>query len=638
MEQKYSQITKLLLEHNDWITATALADQMGVSVRTVKTYISDLNSMYASLVASSGSGYRINTEAAAKLLNETSWHIPQTNKERSSYTAIRLLRSPEPLSLFDLCDELFISMSTLRTVMKRTKRMLEQYNLTLFISGDNAEIRGEERGRRRMLSSIIFEESQLSFFNMDALQDSFDAINIDYIIETVNAALFAHQYFINDFALFNVVLHITIAVDRHLKPHSSFNYSDALPLLPDYIYELAGELCVQLEEYFEIKFHQAELEDFAFLLYTSIFSLMVDEINEKNLVEYVGKECLSLVDAMFEKLQDDYGVMLESEEFRIRFALHVRGLLLRQKTKHYNHNPLTDSIKTSCPLIYDAAVSLCSIIDERKSYPPIIDDEIAFIAFHIGNYLEEQQAGRTHIKIVLNCPTYYNMSATLKQKLMERFHNDILITNITSNEQQLAESLSEADLILSTIPLQGVISTPTITINPFLTSADAGIIERTITQLKETKKINTFYRELQTLLLPEFVEHINKPLSREEAIHYMCDKLYKHGFCTEDFETRILEREALSSTVIQNFAIPHTVKMQEIRSCMYILINDTPIEWGDTAIQLVIMLCFSPADRQLFNTIFDPLAITLLNRSTVREILNVRTLEEFLRVLGNSAK
>lgn len=639
MEQKYTQITKLLLEHNDWITAASLADHMGVSVRTVKNYISELNSTYTSLIESSGSGYRIDTEKAATLLNENSQHIPQTNKERSSYVAIRLLRSPEVLSLYDLCDELYISMSTLRTVLKRTKRRLEQYNLILATSGDNVEIRGEERNRRRMLSSIIFDESQLSFFNMEALQDSFDDIDIDYIIETVNLILFAHKYFINDFALFNVVLHITIAVDRHLNPHTAFNYSDISSLLPDNgIYDLAGELCDELERYFDITFHKAELEDFAFLLYTSISSLMIDDINESNLAEYVGEECISLVDSMFAKLQDDYGVSLESEEFRIRFALHIRGLLLRRKTKHYNHNPLTDSIKTSCPLIYDAAVSLCSTIDSGNEYPPIIDDEIAYIAFHIGNYLEEQQASKTHIRIVLNCPTYYNMSTTLKQKLMERFRDDIIITNITSNELQLLESLNDADLILSTIPLKGAISVPSITINPFLTSADGGIIERIITQLKEAKKINTFYQELRKLLVPQFVEHINKTLSKEEVIHYMCDKLYENGYCLEDFEKRILEREALSSTVIQNFAIPHTVKMQENNSCMYILINDTPIEWGDSSIQLVIMLCFSPADRQLFNTIFDPLAITLLNRSTIRELLTIRTPEEFLKVLINSRK
>ena len=379
MEPKYTQITRLLMEQKSWMTAASLSDQMGVSVRTIKNYISDLNSIHASLIESSGSGYRIDKEMAAKLLNETSQHIPQTNKERSSYVAIRLLRSPEALSLFDLCDELYISMSTLRTVMKRTKRMLEQYNLILAASGDNVEIRGEERNRRRMLSSIIFDEYQLSFFNMEALQDSFDEIDIDYIIETVNLILFEHKYFINDFALFNVVLHITIAVDRHLKPHSDFTYNNVLPLLPDYIHELARDLCARFEEYFEIEFHQAELEDFAF------------------------------VDSMFAKLRDDYGVTLDSEEFRIRFALHVRGLLLRQKTKHYNHNPLTASIKTSCPLIYDAAVSLCSVIDSPGDYPPIIDDEIAYIAFHIGNFLEEQQAARSHIRIVLNCPAYYDM-------------------------------------------------------------------------------------------------------------------------------------------------------------------------------------------------------------------------------------
>ena len=626
------------MEHKDWVTAALLSDEMGVSIRTVKNYISDLNGIYTSLIESSGYGYRIDRERAADLLNEASQHIPQTNKERSVYVAIRLLRSPDALSLYDLCDELYISMSTLRTVMKRTKRMLEQYNLILNTSGDNVDIRGEERNRRRMLSSIIFDESQYSFFNMEALQDSFDEIDIDYITETINLILFEHKYFINDFALFNVVLHITIAVDRHRKTYTSFNYGEVLPAMPDYIYELSRELCTQLEDYFEIKFHQAEMEDFAFLLYTSISSLMLDNINDSNLREYVGEECMALVDSMLYKLQDDYGVSLELEELRTRFALHVRGLLLRQKTNHYNHNPLTDSIKTSCPLIYDAAVSLTSMINGRNNYPPIIDDEIAYIAFHIGNYLEEQQAGKSHIRIVLNCPAYYNMSTTLKQKLTERFPNDILITNITSNELQLSESLSDADLILSTIPLQGAIKVPSITINPFLTSADAGIIERTIGQLKESKKMNTFYEELQKLLDPKFVEHIDRPLSREEAIHYMCGRLYENGYCLEDFETRILEREALSSTAIQNFAIPHTVKMQEINSCMYILINDTPIDWDSTPIQLIIMLCLSPADRQLFNTIFDSLAITLLNRSTVRELLTIHTPEEFLKVLLNSGK
>lgn len=283
MEQKYTQISRLLLEHNGWVTAAALSDHMGVSVRTIKNYISELNSIYTSLIESSGSGYRIDTDQAARLLNDNSRHIPQTNKERSSYVAVRLLRSPKTLSLFDLCDELYISMSTLRTVLKRTKRMLDQYNLLLVTSGDNIEVRGEERNRRRMLSSIIFDESQLSFFNMEALQDSFEDIDIDYIIETVNLILFAHKYFINDFALFNVVLHITIAVDRHLKQHTAFNYSDILPILPDgQVYDFARELCDALESYFEITFHQAELEDFAFLLYTSISSLMIDDINESN--------------------------------------------------------------------------------------------------------------------------------------------------------------------------------------------------------------------------------------------------------------------------------------------------------------------------------------------------------------------
>lgn len=638
MEQKYSQVTKLLLEHKGWMTAASLADRLGVSVRTIKNYISDLNGIYPSLVESSGSGYRIDAAKAAKALSENTQAIPQTNKERSTYVAIRLLRSPGAISLLDLCEELYVSMSTLRTVLKRTKRMLEEYNLLLYTSGDNIEIRGEERSRRRMLSSIIFAESQFSFFHMDALQDSFDEIDIDYITETVNSILFAHQYFVNDFALFNLVLHITIAVDRHQKPHNDFVYNDIVPMMPSHIYELARQLCAQLEDYFSIRFQEAEVGDIAFLLYTSISSMLIDNINESNLIEYVGAECIALVDDMLTKLKEDYGVVLESAEYRIRFALHIRGLLLRQKTRHYNHNPLTESIKASCPLIYDAAVNLCSSLNQQTNCPPVTDDEIAYIAFHIGNFLEEQQAAKSHIRVILNCPAYYNMASTLKQKLMERFSSDIIITNITSGDARLLESAGEADLILSTIPLQNTGAIPCITINPFLTSADAGIIERTIGQLKEAKKMEEFYRELSGLLLPDFFEHINTSMTKQEAIHYMCGRLYQKGFCDETFEARILERENLSSTVIQNFAIPHTMKMKEKKSCMYVLINDVPIDWDASPIQLIIMLCFSPADRAIFNTIFDPLAITLLNRSTIRELLTVKTPEEFLKILVNSGK
>ncbi|MEY8356348.1 PRD domain-containing protein [Lachnospiraceae bacterium 54-53] len=632
MNEKCMQLIKFLLETKKWVTSSELAAELTVSVRTVKNYVSQLNTIYANLITSSSNGYRINTDAAASAMNDNMPSIPQSNKERSTYVAIHLLRSQKPLSFLDLCDTLFISTSTLRTVLKRTRRQLDQYDLELSMSGDSIEILGNERNRRRMLSSIIFEESNSAFFNMDVIQDAFDNIDADFVLDAMNETLLEGQYYVNDFSAFNILLHIIIAIDRNLNQTADCIRTELPPFIPAHVYDMAKSLAEKLEDYFKITFRQDEISEFSLLFYTRAASIAVDAINEGNLEEYIGRECMCLVKDINHMLQNDYGIELTNSESMVRFALHIKSLLLRTRTKNYNRNPLTDSIKTSCPLIYDAAVNLSSILTEKAGVT-MIDDEIAYIALHIGNALETQHAYESRITVVLNCPTYYNINLELHQKLMERFHNEIIISDVTTTEMQL-DHYPAADLILSTVPLNCTQKTPSIIINPFMTAADAAIIERAISQIRAEKKQQFFFKEMRKIILPEFYEHLAKPMSKGETIHHMCARLYEAGFSNEKFEDAILERERLSSTGFINFAIPHTMKMQENRSCMYILIIDEPMEWDDNSVHLVIMLCFSAGDRQIFNTIFESLSVSLLNRSMIHDIQMTQNYEDFLHIIS----
>ena len=61
---------KQLFEANTWVTAVSLANVLGISARTVKTYVSELNSSYHGIISSSRKGYHIDPEIGAKALKE----------------------------------------------------------------------------------------------------------------------------------------------------------------------------------------------------------------------------------------------------------------------------------------------------------------------------------------------------------------------------------------------------------------------------------------------------------------------------------------------------------------------------------------------------------------------------------------
>lgn len=639
MNDRQLQLIKYLLKSEDWMTASALASHMKVSVRSVKNYVAELNRLYPGLILSSPNGYQIQEKTAPQILGAVTSDtrdIPQNNKERTSHVIIQLLRAAEPLDAYDLCDQMFISMSTLRIVLKRVKRQLSQYQLSLSSVGDMLSITGSEQNRRQMLRSIIFSETNITSFDPNSIQEIFDNIDTEYALDTLNEILWKHQYYVTDFSAYNILLHIVIAVDRSLNSSLESEPEEVPTDIPDFlpaeVLYIAEELTDSLSDYYGIRLSRGDTLEFALLILSRATSLALHEVKEENLEDYIGHDCMALVHDLFARLSDQYGIDLNQSESRISFALHIKSLMIRARTRHFNRNPITESIKTSCPMIYDVAVNLSSVIAERI-HTNLIDDEIAYIAFHIGNAIEMQMAYDSKISVILNCPTYYNMKHDLSERLTGRFGKDIIIENITVSESQLSQ-YEHADLILSTVPLKPGIHTSSIQIHPFLTMADAAIIDKALLRIKAEKRQAYFFREIRKIILPEFCEHLDRTMTKEETLRYMCRRLFDAGFATEDFEKAVFEREQLSSTVFTDFAIPHAMTMQENRSCMYILINDQPIQWDENEVRLVIMLCFSAVDRQVFYTVFEPLSGYLLKHSVIQQLLKTHSYEEVMEIIA----
>ena len=298
--------------------------------------------------------------------------------------------------------------------------------------------------------------------NLETIQIAFPDIDIIFIKNIVLEILSEYRYFINDYSLSNLVLHIAIAADR-IKNNAGYGEYEqtmgTLNLLP-HEYELSQKIVERLEEHFRLKFSAGEVQEMTLLLVSRATSLNYNSITVDNLADIIGKDCIDLVYELVNAIGSYYYINLNEPEFLIRFALHIKNLLIRAQNEHFCKNPLGDTLKATCPLIYDDAVCCSSIIKDWTGIS-INDDEISYIAFHLGSTLETQKALASKLSAVIYCPTYYNMG----NRLLEN---------------------------ICTVPINRSLVTPFVQVQPFLMESDVIAIRQKINEIRTSKKRETF--------------------------------------------------------------------------------------------------------------------------------------------------
>ncbi len=637
MKEKHFDLIRTLLAHETAYTkAISLSNSLEVSVRTIKNYISQLNRVHPNLITSTRNGYLINKDLAVEIINATASTPPQNSKERGSFIVNAIFKEGRPVNLYDLCEEMYISLSTLKVELTKLKRRLREFDLKFSCENDFIQIEGLEKNKRKLLSSIIYDESSINFVNLNVIQEAFKDIDIAFIKNTVLDVFNQYHYFVNDYSLINLVLHITIAIDRIINDNITIKETETVLTLKSHEFELAQAIVDRLELQFKIKFTVNETYEMALLLTSRATTIDYKSINNVNIVEYIGTDCLELVEEMIEKIKVYYSIDLNEQEFFIRFALHIRNLLIRSKNNYFSKNPLAEGIKSSCPLIYDISVLLAGIINSKIKIK-INNDEIAYIAFHLGSALEAQKSLQQKISTVLYCPNYYDLNLKLSQRINDSFSNDILIKNILIDESEFVK-IDDPDLIIATIPLKNVPEIPTVYTSLFINNKDLESIRHRIDSIKLDNKKNKLRSFMHKLIKPEIFEINSNLNTRDEALPYLVDKLTHNDFVDQSFLEEIYDREKLSSTAFNSFAIPHSMKMQACKTGICVLISKNPITWDTKPVNLVLMLCFNPQERYIFNEIFEPITNILNDPENIGKLINCRDSQSFIDTIINLTK
>lgn len=369
------------------------------------------------------------------------------------------------------------------------------------------------------MSSILYSETNDHFLDIDKLKSSFEGYDIDFIRDVVAEVFSTYHYFTNDYSLTNIIVHIAIAIDR-MKNGFVFSKQVDGEANQEKEYKMANEMAKRLEVQFGVKYSEGEVRDLALLISSSGTSVNFMHLQLSDLQDVAGVRCLNLVEKILEDLRTNYYIVIEDADFLVRFTLHIKNLIMRLENRFVSKNPLTSTIKLNCPSIYDCAVHVSYTIKEEMGFT-MNDDEIAYVAFHLGYALEMQKQAHSKITCTILFPFYYNYNVQLTEKLVKQFGEDILIQHIVTNEVDL--NAVNCDLIISAVQLNAVPKIPYVLINPLFTNADQNKVANKINELKETRRKDSFKRNLAAISGEQLFEMVDSAGTREDTLIRICE-------------------------------------------------------------------------------------------------------------------
>ncbi|WP_029146475.1 BglG family transcription antiterminator [Microbacterium luticocti] len=616
---RQDRLLGLLVRDGDWVTAARLADLLAVTPRSVRSYVTALNARVpgGAVVESGPLGYRAGQAAAAALQVAADAATPR----HRLHTLVRaLLDADDGVDVHEVADRLHVSDATVEADLGRVRTLLAGADLTLARSGPRVRLHGAESAQRRLLSRLVHEEMDAGAFDAHTLrralgEDSLGAHALGPFESALRAGLSERGYYINELGISDVLMHIGIAADRVAHGRALEVAAGSAGESTDDVAELVGTL---VEQHFGVRLGVGDRQHLAMLLLTRVLTPGPAAASAAE----VDPEVLDAVRDTITAAAEEFLVDLVHEDFIRRLAMHVQNLRRRAAEQAWSRNPLARSLKSTYPMIFDVAVSIASSLGERLGMT-LPDDEIAYIAMHVGGRLERSRRAEQLLTATIVCPGYYEMHELLRSSVDRSLGQAIEVVDLQTRLDPDWDAIG-TDLILSTVDAPPA-GERLVRIQPFLTDADVERVQAAASRIRRARRLARLRRELERYFdAAAFTPRLRG--SVDEVIRRLGGMLVAQGVIDDDYVARTIERERLSSTAFTDaLAVPHAIGMTATRTVIAVGIADPSIAWGDARVQVVAMVAFSQADREAFQTVFEQLVEVFSEHDSVARIVRRAT-------------
>lgn len=624
MDTQKEILAYLHKQENKWVTSNELATFCECTTRTIRNNIYKINEVTPNLINSTKQGYQINLNIPFEFQSESDV------TERKSKLLLELIKnSTKGVDLFELADILYISEVTLKKDIQQLKNELKEADVKIVISKDRIKLIGKERAKRKYMISLLYEEGGYRESIKSRIQEMIEFVSIDKLQNIVKEVLAQESITTNQYSMMNIVLHYAISIVRIQQGNTLIETQKTLIRKHSKEYEISKKIAKILSEEYQIHFSEAETKQLG-LLYVGLQNEQSANANHGELDQFVDKKIIDALKIVLANVEETYLIDLQNEQLFIKLAIHVQSLYYRSRYKAYTRNLSLLDIKTSYPVTFDIAVYISSLLQEKLAID-FNEDEISFIALHIGSFLESENRDYLRLEIGLLVDDYHDLRTNMLKKLRARFENEATIELIENEDYE-----ENFDIILTTNRDVALEKAGSIFIHPLLTTKDIKKITSRIQTKKKILENNIRGQQIDRYIVRSLYSNQIDPseLTPAKIREQMISKMEKQTFVTPEFKEKVEKREQMAPTSFPSgIAIPHSIKNDALQSGVSIMTLQEPIYWNDVKVKIIALVAISKKDATEFNDFFEKFVEIVSEPINTKRLSMVESFEEFIRKL-----
>ena len=626
LSSRQSEMLKRLIQHKEGTTASDLAQELGISVRTVHREMPRLEDVLAhinlSLIRQSGYGLRLEAtpEQLVSLEALLQHEAEYSSEEREMLLACLLLNASEPIKQYALASELQVTIPTVTTDLDELEDTLAKYELQLLRKrGYGVQIQGAERRKRDMIVELVldvldeqdlfggrmadtlppafqplmelagidrFQELEQALWNLEQQYPS-DMSEADYtkllVQLAVSTARFRNGYVIGEQER-TERRNLQLASEAELELWLSGTGLELMPPERRYTRELLGYRLRQSEE--PLLFDQPELQH--------------------------------SVHRLVSRMEAELGVKMIQDRVLVEgLKQHLQPALIRLERGETIRNPLLEQIRKDYPQLFAATAHA-----SREVYPglSIPDEEIGYLVMHFGASLERaEDGGGSDLRALVVCTSGIGSSRLLAARLAKSFPRLQIAGHVSWYE---ASRLPQGayDLILSTVDLP-LPESRYIKLSPLLPEEDQSALRQFLKRMPATSielsdergsvsaqgvppvhRLQELHRSADAMLkLLDHMKVYRLPQSAGEGLDIMTERLLtrleQQGLVSDGPQVagKLMQRESYGSLVLpdSSLAMLHTRSHHVPEPLLLLLQLHNPVPIGKPAVPvsgLLVML------------------------------------------------